>query len=224
MWILTKSKTQTLFTKLANYTGRSLPHLPPPPFARIIPPSLLLANLATSIARGNILSLRTLARQIHKDGEISNITALAVIGPHARYMVWINLNGEMPFLYGGNVLKAHVGRWSEDFPEHQGVVVYLMNGSFDEWYVLGNLFFILLYTYIFDKKKHTMSSLKRGGILRQKRFWLMQDRVCLFWRGSGSQRDQRLRLGDISWFLIDRIIKLWLFPYFIQLDTDLCMT
>merc|ERR1712071_673872 len=33
----------------------------------------------------------------------------------------------MPFLYGGNVLKAHVGRWSEDCPEHQGVVVLSMN-------------------------------------------------------------------------------------------------
>jgi 60S ribosome subunit biogenesis protein NIP7 len=32
----------------------------------------------------------------------------------------------MPFLYGGNVLKAHVGRWSQDCPEHQGVVVYSM--------------------------------------------------------------------------------------------------
>ena len=35
----------------------------------------------------------------------------------------------MPFLYGGNVLKAHVGRWSEDCPEHQGVVVYSMNDT-----------------------------------------------------------------------------------------------
>lgn len=30
----------------------------------------------------------------------------------------------MPFLYGGNVVKAHVGRWSEDCPEHSGVIVY----------------------------------------------------------------------------------------------------
>ncbi len=29
----------------------------------------------------------------------------------------------MPFLYGGNVLKAHVGRFTDDSPEHQGVVV-----------------------------------------------------------------------------------------------------
>lgn len=27
------------------------------------------------------------------------------------------------------MLKAHVGRWSEDCPEHQGVVVYSMNDT-----------------------------------------------------------------------------------------------
>lgn len=27
---------------------------------------------------------------------------------------------------GGIVVKAHVGRWSEDCPEHQGCVVYSM--------------------------------------------------------------------------------------------------
>lgn len=36
------------------------------------------------------------------------------------------LTSAVPFLYGGNVVKAHVGRWSEDCPEHSGVVVYSM--------------------------------------------------------------------------------------------------
>ena len=33
----------------------------------------------------------------------------------------------MPYLYGNHVLKAHVGRMSEDIPEHTGVIVYSMN-------------------------------------------------------------------------------------------------
>lgn len=33
----------------------------------------------------------------------------------------------MPFLYGNHVLKAHLGRITEDTPEHQGVVVFAMN-------------------------------------------------------------------------------------------------
>ena len=41
--------------------------------------------------------------------------------------MWIKPNGEMPFLYGNHVLKAHLGRITEDTPEHQGVVVYSMS-------------------------------------------------------------------------------------------------
>ncbi len=33
----------------------------------------------------------------------------------------------MPFLYGNHVLKAHLGRITEDMPEHQCVVVYSMD-------------------------------------------------------------------------------------------------
>lgn len=78
------------------------------------------------------------------------MTALGVIGPHARFKVWIKPNGEMPFLYGGNVLKAHVGRWSEDCPEHQGVVVYSMNDMplVSKIIFLFFYFFILLFFYI----------------------------------------------------------------------------
>jgi len=40
--------------------------------------------------------------------------------------VWVKPNGEMPFLYGNHVLKAHLGRITEDTPEHQGVVILNM--------------------------------------------------------------------------------------------------
>jgi 60S ribosome subunit biogenesis protein NIP7 len=35
-----------------------------------------------------------------------HITALDAIAPHARYKVWVKSNGEMPFLYGGNIVKG----------------------------------------------------------------------------------------------------------------------
>lgn len=144
---LTEPETQTLFSKLANYTGRSLTHLiaPPPSTSTTSPPDryvfrlhasrvyylrLSLANLATSIARANLLSLGTCLGKFTKTGKFRlHITALDIVAPHARYKVWVKPNGEMPFLYGGNVVKAHVGRWSEDCPEHQGVVVYSMNDT-----------------------------------------------------------------------------------------------
>lgn len=46
---------------------------------------------------------------------------------HANREKIVQPNGEMPFLYGGNIVKAHVGRWSDDCPEHQGVIVYAMD-------------------------------------------------------------------------------------------------
>ncbi|KAI9773553.1 MAG: ribosome biosynthesis protein nip7 [Geoglossum simile] len=143
---LTDTETKTLFSKLANYTGRSLSHLVAPPPSSSLDPSdryvfrlhqsrvyyvrLSLANFATSVSRDKLLSLGTCLGKFTKTGKFRlHITALDAIAPHARYKVWVKPNGEMPFLYGGNVVKAHVGRWSEDCPEHQGVVVYSMNDT-----------------------------------------------------------------------------------------------
>lgn len=144
---LTETETKTLFEKLANYTGRSLNNLIAPAVTsgdskhderyvfriqkdRVYYVRESIANLATSVARPNLLSLGTCVGKFTKTGKFRlHITALDAIAPHARYKVWIKPNGEMPFLYGGNVLKAHVGRWSEDCPEHQGVVVYAMDDT-----------------------------------------------------------------------------------------------
>ena len=145
---LTDSETKTLFEKLANYTGRSLNNLltdtAPAPGGKAQPDRYVfrvqkdrvyyvresLANLATSVARESLLSLGTCLGKFTKTGKFRmHITSLDVIAPHARYKVWVKANGEMPYLYGGNVLKAHVGRWSEDCPEHQGVVVLSMNDT-----------------------------------------------------------------------------------------------
>jgi len=144
---LTDTETKTLFEKLANYTGRSLNNLltdsttapgakTPDRFVfrvqkdRVYYVRESLANLAVSVARDNLLSLGTCLGKFTKTGKFRlHITALDVIAPHARYKVWVKPNGEMPFLYGGHVVKAHVGRWSEDCPEHQGVVVLSMNDT-----------------------------------------------------------------------------------------------
>jgi len=140
MRALTETETQTLFRKLADYTGRSLTQLIAPTDgerhvfriqnSRVYYVRSSLANLATSVARPNLLSLGTCIGKFTKTGKFRiHITALDVIAPHARYKVWVKPNGEMPFLYGGNVVKAHVGRWSEDCPAHQGVVVFNMNDT-----------------------------------------------------------------------------------------------
>jgi 60S ribosome subunit biogenesis protein NIP7 len=143
---LTDTETRTLFAKLANYTGSSLSSLLTPdsssdtPFSsrpvfrlhesRVYHLPLSLANLATSISRDSLLSLGTCIGKFTKTGKFRlHITALSLIAPHARYKIWLKPNGEMPFLYGGNIVKAHVGRWSEDMGEHAGVVVFSLESD-----------------------------------------------------------------------------------------------
>ena len=114
MRLLTESETKTLFDKLANYTGRSLTNLisPPPSDSspseryvfrlqnqRVYYLKLSMANLATSIARDNLLSVGTCIGKFTKTGKFRlHITALDIIAPHARFKVWVKANGEMPFL------------------------------------------------------------------------------------------------------------------------------
>jgi len=134
---LTDEETKTLFAKLASYIGRNISSLidrPSDPHVfrlhkdRVYYVSLTLANLATSIPRQSLLSLGTCLGKFSKTGKFRlHVTALDFLAPHAQFKVWVKANGEMPFLYGNHVLKAHVGRITQDTPEHQGVVVYSMN-------------------------------------------------------------------------------------------------
>ena len=50
----------------------------------------------------------------------------------------------MPFLYGNHVLKAHLGRITEDTPEHQGVVVFSMS----DIPLVSSLTLVVVYTGI----------------------------------------------------------------------------
>ncbi|EIE88085.1 hypothetical protein RO3G_12796 [Rhizopus delemar RA 99-880] len=55
--------------------------------------------------------------------------ALDYLAQYAKYKIWIKPNGEMPFLYGNHIVKAHLGRITDDTPEHTGVVILSMSDS-----------------------------------------------------------------------------------------------
>jgi 60S ribosome subunit biogenesis protein NIP7 len=134
---LTEQETKTLFAKLASYIGRNITSLidrPSEPHVfrlhkdRVYYVTAQLANLATSLPRATLLSLGTCFGKFSKTGKFRlHVTALDYLAQYATYKVWVKPNGEMPFLYGNHVLKAHVGRITQDTPEHQGVVVYSMS-------------------------------------------------------------------------------------------------
>lgn len=139
-----------------NLQGKNLVHLidrPDEPYCfrlhkdRVFYVSESSMRLAISVAKPNLISLGTCFGKFSKSGKFKlHITALDYLAQYAKYkvryhrctltslltgnclsQVWIKPNGEMPFLYGNHVLKAHLGRITEDTPEHQGVVVYSMS-------------------------------------------------------------------------------------------------
>jgi 60S ribosome subunit biogenesis protein NIP7 len=84
-------------------------------------------HLATSIARPNLIAMGTCFGKFSKGGKFKlGITSLDWLAKYAKYKIWIKPPGELPFLYGNHVVKAHLGRITEDTPEHQGVVVFSM--------------------------------------------------------------------------------------------------
>ncbi|KAA1096826.1 ribosome biosynthesis protein nip7 [Puccinia graminis f. sp. tritici] len=134
---LTDTETKTLFSKLNNYVGKNLGHLinrDDEEFCfrfhrdRVFYVSENLMKSATSVSKEKLISLGVCLGKFSKTGKFKlHITSLDLISKYAQYKVWIKPNGEMPFLYGNHVVKAHLGRITEDTPEHQGVVIFSMN-------------------------------------------------------------------------------------------------
>jgi 60S ribosome subunit biogenesis protein NIP7 len=82
---------------------------------------------ATNISRDHLISLGVCFGKFTKSGKFRlQITALEYLAPYATYKLWLKPTGEMSFLYGNHILKAHLGRITDDTPEHAGVVVYNM--------------------------------------------------------------------------------------------------
>ncbi|UZJ55390.1 hypothetical protein CBS101457_004710 [Exobasidium rhododendri] len=134
---LTEEETKTMFTKLSHYIGNNIVHLvdredTPHVFRlhrdRVYYASEALMKQAISIARPNLISLGVCFGKFSKTGKFRlHITALDYLAQYAKFKVWIKPNGELPFLYGNHVVKAHLGRITDDTPEHAGVVILTMN-------------------------------------------------------------------------------------------------
>ncbi|KAG1846881.1 hypothetical protein F4604DRAFT_1884113 [Suillus subluteus] len=119
---LTEDESKAVFTKLANYIGKNLIHLidrkDEPYCFRLHKDRVYYVSESVGTCFG----------KFSKSGKFKlHVTALDHIAQYAKYKVWIKSNGEMPFLYGNHVVKAHLGRITEDTPEHQGVVVFSMS-------------------------------------------------------------------------------------------------
>jgi len=134
---LTEEETKTFFEKLAKYIGRNIKLLIDRPDGeycfrlqndRVYYLSASLLTLSQSFPRENLISAGTCFGKFTKSKQFRlHITALDYLSQYAKYKVWIRPGGEMSFLYGNNVLKAHVGRITENVPMYAGVVLMSMS-------------------------------------------------------------------------------------------------
>ena len=86
-----------------------------------------MVRIATSVGRDHLGSAGVCFGKFTKTGKFTlHITALDYLAQYAQHKIWIKPNGEMTYLYGNNVVKAHLGRITDDTPEHTGVVIYSM--------------------------------------------------------------------------------------------------
>jgi 60S ribosome subunit biogenesis protein NIP7 len=81
-----------------------------------------------AIAKDRLNSMGICFGKFSKTGKFNlQITCLDYLAQYAEYKVWVKPQSELSYLYGNHVLKAGLGRITEDCPQYQGVVVMNMN-------------------------------------------------------------------------------------------------
>jgi len=133
---LTEEETRVFFEKLSKYIGRNIKHLIDRPDEqyvfrlhgdKVYYLSETLMKQATIAGREELVSLGTCFGKFTKTKKFKlHVTSLDYLSQYAKYKVWIKPSGEMSFVYGNHVAKAHLGRITENTPKYQGVVVYSM--------------------------------------------------------------------------------------------------
>jgi 60S ribosome subunit biogenesis protein NIP7 len=141
---LDEEETKAVFEKLYQYVGKNIKHLVERPAAegkdedghycfrlqknRVYYVSEALVKRATNVGREHLVALGTCIGKFTKGGKFRlTVTCLDLLAAHARYKIWLKPSAEMSFLYGNHVLKAGLGRITENTPQYQGVVIYNMS-------------------------------------------------------------------------------------------------
>eukprot|EP00301_Raphidiophrys_heterophryoidea_P023559 c7401_g1_i1.p1 GENE.c7401_g1_i1~~c7401_g1_i1.p1 ORF type:complete len:185 (-),score=32.87 c7401_g1_i1:176-730(-) len=135
---LTEEETKIFFEKLAKYIGSNIKLLLDRPDGqyvfrlqkeRVYYVSDDIMRRATNFPRESLVGLGVCFGKFTKTKKFRiTITALDYIAQYAQYKVWVKPSAEQSFLYGHHVVKAGLGRITEDTPQNQGVVVLNMSG------------------------------------------------------------------------------------------------
>ncbi len=134
---LTEEETTQVFEKLAKFIGTNIKQLIDPNGEsycfrlqkdRVYYVSEAIMRRATNVGRDNLASMGTCFGKFthHKNFHL-HITCLDYLARYATHKVWVKPSSEMSFLYGNHVLKAGLGRITENTEKGAGVVVYNMS-------------------------------------------------------------------------------------------------
>ena len=82
--------------------------------------SQALARRAAHAERGKLVHLGTCFGKFTKSLKFRlHVTCLDYLAQFAKYKVWVKPSSELSYLYGNNVLKAGLGRITENTPQYQ---------------------------------------------------------------------------------------------------------
>eukprot|EP00762_Andalucia_godoyi_P004081 ANDGO_06254.mRNA.1 60S ribosome subunit biogenesis protein nip7 len=134
---LTEEETRVFFEKLSQYIGKNIaqlldsssddPHCFRLQRERVYYVSERLMKKATNVSRENLASLGVCFGKFTKTRKFRlHVTCLDYLAQYANYKIWVKPSAEMSYLYGNHVLKAGLGRITENTPENQGVIVLSM--------------------------------------------------------------------------------------------------
>jgi 60S ribosome subunit biogenesis protein NIP7 len=131
---LTSEETVCLFEKLAKYIGKNIAMLIDRQDEqycfrlhkdRVYYLAVEQMKHALSVNKKSLISLGVCFGKFTQSRKFRlSITALPELQQFAKYKVWLKASGEMSYMYGNHILKAHLARITEDTPMHQGVVIY----------------------------------------------------------------------------------------------------
>ncbi|XP_057532091.1 uncharacterized protein LOC130810150 [Amaranthus tricolor] len=145
MRTLDEQETTVVFEKLYKFVGNNLKNIVENPSYegtnpdpgrycfrlqknRVYYASESLVKRATNVSKDNLVSLGVqIGKFTHHGNFHLTVHALSILAPNAKHKVWLKPTSEMSFLYGNPVLKAHLGRITEDINAGDGIVVYSMS-------------------------------------------------------------------------------------------------
>lgn len=67
--------------------------------------------MSTNVPKEEFLCAGVYIGKFTKTGKFKlGVTALDLIAKYSKHKVWVKTGGEMPYLYGNHVIKAHIAR------------------------------------------------------------------------------------------------------------------